>query len=137
MPIQVVGREVQPHGRMAAEGVRELKAEARALDHEDIDRIVIHRGHERDVRVADLLGPQSGGSEKVRGDHGGGGLPVGAGDTENGPPSVRTRQLPFVGNVDLGTNGDACGNCCGDHRTVGRHPGCRDENVHPFEKRGD
>jgi hypothetical protein len=83
MPVEVVGREVEPGAGGQPEAVGETQLEAGQLDHDRLGR----RGgqHSVDQRPADVAGghgAQAAGVQHGRGQLGGGGLAVGAGDPD-------------------------------------------------------
>ena len=100
VPVEVIGRQVEPRRRLAAEVLGPGQPEARALDDEDVD-VEVDRLDEGHVGISCGNGPHPRGFQDGDREQGRRRLPVGPGDGEHRPGAVVALLLPFIGQLQL------------------------------------
>ena len=108
MPVEMVGRKVQPHRGIGAEPFGPSQTEAGALDHEGVE-IVIEGVDQRDVGVAESRCAEARRTQDGNGEFGRRGLAVGPRDRQDRTWPTDPLLLPDVGEFDLAVDRNSAG----------------------------
>ena len=116
VPVEMVGRKVEPRRGFGAKHRGPTQPKAGALNHEGVEGRVVDGLNERNVGVAHCRSIEAGGDEHVGGEQRCGGLAIGAGDRQHWARTATALLFPFVGKVDLCTQRLTQCQCRKDHR---------------------